>query len=156
MGQDTSAAPIATGKPKGMRTDTGQVFKLEDYRPNDFSIPQTGLTFRLSPDATRVTGVLTIERRDGAAASTSLVLDGDGLVLKRIAIDGRELAPAEYLATPDQLTILRPPPRFQLLRETEIAPASKEALMGLYRSSNVYCTQCEAEVFRRITYFLDR
>ncbi|ESX51935.1 aminopeptidase N [Mesorhizobium sp. C416B] len=139
-----------------MRTDTGQVFKLEDYRPNDFSIPQTGLTFRLSPDATRVTAVLTIERRDGAAAWTSLVLDGDGLVLKRIAIDGRELAPAEYLATPDQLTILRPPPRFQLLLETEIAPASNEALMGLYRSSNVYCTQCEAEGFRRISYFLDR
>ncbi|MER8567852.1 aminopeptidase N [Mesorhizobium sp. M0924] len=139
-----------------MRTDTGQVFKLEDYRPNDFSIPQTGLTFRLSPDATRVTAVLTIERRDGAAVSTSLVLDGDGLVLKRIAIDGRELAPAEYLATPDQLTILRPPARFQLLLETEIAPASNEALMGLYRSSNVYCTQCEAEGFRRITYFLDR
>nr|WP_084568591.1 aminopeptidase N [Mesorhizobium sp. LSJC264A00] len=100
--------------------------------------------------------MLTIERRDGAAAWTSLVLDGDGLVLKRIAIDGRELAPAEYLATPDQLTILRPPPRFQLLLETEIAPASNEALMGLYRSSNVYCTQCEAEGFRRISYFLDR
>ncbi|CAN7377453.1 aminopeptidase N [Mesorhizobium caraganae] len=139
-----------------MRTDTGQVFKLEDYRPSDFSIPQTGLTFRLSPDATRVTAVLTIERRDGAAASAPLVLDGDGLLLKRIAIDGRELAPADYLATPDQLTILKPPARFELLLETEIAPASNEALMGLYRSSNVYCTQCEAEGFRRITYFLDR
>lgn len=139
-----------------MRTDTGQVFRLEDYRPSDFSIPQTGLTFRLSPDATRVTAVLTIERRDGAAASAPLVLDGDGLMLKRIAIDGRELAPVDYLATPDQLTILRPPARFELLLETEIAPASNEALMGLYRSSNVYCTQCEAEGFRRITYFLDR
>ena len=139
-----------------MRTDTGQVFKLEDYRPNDFSIPQTGLTFRLSPDATRVTAVLTIERREGVAASVPLVLDGDGLVLKRIAIDGRELAPADYLATPDQLTILKPPARFQLTLDTEIAPASNEALMGLYRSSNVYCTQCEAEGFRRITYFLDR
>lgn len=139
-----------------MRTDTGQVFKLEDYRPSDFSIPQTNLTFRLSPDATRVTAVLTVERRDGAAASVPLMLDGDGLVLKRIAIDGRELAPADYLATPDQLTILKPPARFELLLETEIAPASNEALMGLYRSSNVYCTQCEAEGFRRITYFLDR
>ncbi len=139
-----------------MRTDTGQVFKLEDYRPSDFSIPQTGLTFRLSPDATGVTAVLTIERRDGAAASAPLVLDGDGLLLKRIAIDGHELAPADYLATPDQLTILKPPARFELLLETEIAPASNEALMGLYRSSNVYCTQCEAEGFRRITYFLDR
>lgn len=139
-----------------MRTDTGQVFKLEDYRPSDFSIPQTNLTFRLSPDATRVTAVLTIERRDGAAASVPLMLDGDGLVLKRIAIEGRELAPADYLATPDQLTILKPPARFELLLETEIAPTSNEALMGLYRSSNVYCTQCEAEGFRRITYFLDR
>ncbi|MGX9144849.1 aminopeptidase N [Mesorhizobium sp. 128a] len=139
-----------------MRTDTGQVFKLEDYRPNDFSIPKTGLTFRLSPDATRVNATLTIERRDNAAASAPLVLDGDGLVLKRIAIDGRELSPADYLATPDQLTILKPPARFELLLETEIAPASNEALMGLYRSSNVYCTQCEAEGFRRITYFLDR
>ncbi|MER8430507.1 aminopeptidase N [Mesorhizobium caraganae] len=139
-----------------MRTDTGHVFKLEDYRPSDFSIPQTGLTFRLSPDATGVSAVLTIERRDGAAASAPLVLDGDGLLLKRIAIDGHELAPADYLATPDQLTILKPPARFELLLETEIAPASNEALMGLYRSSNVYCTQCEAEGFRRITYFLDR
>ncbi|TRD08887.1 aminopeptidase N [Mesorhizobium sp. WSM4303] len=139
-----------------MRTDTGQVFKLEDYRPSAFSIPQTNLTFRLSPDTTRVTAVLTVERRDGAAASVPLMLDGDGLVLKRIAIDGRELAPADYLATPDQLTILKPPARFELLLETEIAPASNEALMGLYRSSNVYCTQCEAEGFRRITYFLDR
>ena len=110
-----------------MRTDTGQVFKLEDYRPSDFSIPQTNLTFRLSPHATRVTAVLTIERREGAAASVPLMLDGDGLVLKRIAIDGRELAPADYLATPDQLTILKPPARFELLLETEIAPASNEA-----------------------------
>ena len=86
------------------------------------------------------------------------MLDGDGLTLKRIAIDGRDLAPADFLATPDQLTILKPPAarRFQLLIETELAPARNEALMGLYRSSNVYCTQCEAEGFRRITYFLDR
>lgn len=141
-----------------MRTDTGQVFKLEDYRPNDYLIPQTNLTFRLSPDATRVTALLTIERRDGISASAPLVLDGDGLTLKRIEIDGKKVKPADLLATPDQLTILKPPAarRFQLLIETEVAPAGNEALMGLYRSSHVYCTQCEAEGFRRITYFLDR
>ncbi|CCV12606.1 aminopeptidase N [Mesorhizobium sp. STM 4661] len=141
-----------------MRTDTGQVFKLEDYRPNDYLIPETSLTFRLSPEATRVTAVLTVERRDGVAASAPLVLDGDGLTLLRVAIDGSDLAPADFLATPDLLTIMTPPatPRFQLLIETELAPARNEALMGLYRSSNVYCTQCEAEGFRRITYFLDR
>jgi len=141
-----------------MRTDTGQVFKLEDYRPNDYLIAQTNLTFRLSPDATQVTAVLTVERRDGVSASAPLVLDGDGLTLKRLEIDGKKAKPADLLVTPDQLTIVMPPAerRFQVLIETELAPADNEALMGLYRSSNVYCTQCEAEGFRRITYFLDR
>ncbi|WP_214473261.1 aminopeptidase N [Mesorhizobium sp. dw_380] len=141
-----------------MRTDTGQVFKLEDYRPNDYLIPQTNLTFRLSPDATIVTAILTVERRDGVSASAPLVLDGDGLTLKRVEIEGKKAKPADLLVTPDQLTILKPPAahRFQLLIETELAPAGNETLMGLYRSNNVYCTQCEAEGFRRITYFLDR
>ncbi|WP_296745438.1 aminopeptidase N [Mesorhizobium sp.] len=141
-----------------MRTDTGHVFKLEDYRPSDYLIPKTNLDFRLSPDATRVSAVLTIERREGVAASAPLVLDGDGLTLLGVAVDGHALSAADYLATPDQLTIAKPPAasRFELRIETEIAPARNEALMGLYRSSNVYCTQCEAEGFRRITYFLDR
>ncbi|RWG60082.1 MAG: aminopeptidase N [Mesorhizobium sp.] len=141
-----------------MRTDTGHVFKLEDYRPSDYLIPRTSLDFRLSPDATRVTAVLTVERRQGVAASTPLALDGDGLKLLGVAIDGQVLPEADYQATPDQLTIPTPPAarRFELRLETESAPSSNEALMGLYRSNNVYCTQCEAEGFRRITYFLDR
>lgn len=141
-----------------MRTDTGQVFKLEDYRPSDYLIPETSLTFRLSPEATHVTAVLTVERRDEIAVSVPLVLDGDGLTLRSIAIDGQEPRPADFLVTPDQLTIISPPAtrRFQLRIETVLAPAQNETLMGLYRSSDVYCTQCEAEGFRRITYFLDR
>jgi aminopeptidase N len=141
-----------------MRTDTGHVFKLEDYRPSDYLIPATSLDFRLSPDATHVTALLTIERRGGVAASAPLVLDGDGLTLLGVAIDGQALPSSDYEATPDQLTILKPPgaQRFELRLETEIAPSRNEALMGLYRSNNVYCTQCEAEGFRRITYFLDR
>ncbi|MDX8459319.1 aminopeptidase N [Mesorhizobium humile] len=141
-----------------MRTDTGHVFKLEDYRPSDYLIPTTSLDFRLSPDATHVTALLTIERREGVAASAPLVLDGDGLTLLGVAIDGRALAAGDYEVTPDKLTILKPPAaaRFELRLETEIAPSRNEALMGLYRSNNVYCTQCEAEGFRRITYFLDR
>ncbi|TPI40726.1 aminopeptidase N [Mesorhizobium sp. B3-1-6] len=141
-----------------MRTDTGHVFKLEDYRPCDYLIPRTSLDFRLSPDATQVTALLTIERRAGVAASAPLVLDGDGLTLLGIAVDGHALPASDYEATPDRLTILKPPAaqRFELRLETEIAPSRNEALMGLYRSNNVYCTQCEAEGFRRITYFLDR
>ncbi|TGQ66796.1 aminopeptidase N [Mesorhizobium sp. M00.F.Ca.ET.186.01.1.1] len=141
-----------------MRTDTGHVFKLEDYRPSDYLIPETKLDFRLSPEATTVVARLTVERRQGVAASAPLVLDGDGLTLRRIEINGAKAKPADFVATSDQLTIAKPPVanRFELLIETELMPSGNEALMGLYRSSNVYCTQCEAEGFRRITYFLDR
>ncbi len=141
-----------------MRTDTGQVFRLEDYRPSDYLIPLTELDFRLSPEATRVTAVLTLERREDVAEGTPLVLDGDGLALVALEIDGKAAAPDAFEATPDRLTIPRPPSarRFRLTIGTEIDPSRNEALMGLYRSNGVYCTQCEAEGFRRITYFLDR
>ncbi len=141
-----------------MRTDTGQVFRLEDYRPSDYLIPETGLAFRLSPDATRVTATLAVQRREGAPLDAPLVLDGDALKLVRLEIDGETAEADAYEATPERLAITRPPAadRFSLLIETEIAPSRNEALMGLYRSNGVYCTQCEAEGFRRITYFLDR
>ena len=141
-----------------MRTDTGQVFRLEDYRPSDYLIPQTELTFDLDPEKTRVVSQLAVERRAGVEPSAPLVLDGDGLVLIRVELDGSALQPADYRATPDQLVIANPPAsgRFRLTVETEISPAANQALMGLFRSNGVYCTQCEAEGFRRISYFLDR
>jgi len=140
-----------------MRTDTGQVFRLEDYRPSDYLIPRTELTFLLGAHDTRVTAKLSIARRDGAPLDTPLVLDGDDLVLERVSIDGRVLAADEYTATPGRLEIHRPPTQaFALSIETTIDPSANTELMGLYRSSAVYCTQCEAEGFRRITYFLDR
>ena len=141
-----------------MRTDTGQVFRLEDYRPSDYLIPRTSLAFRLDPDATVVTAELTVARQQGASKKAPLILDGDGLALKKIAIDGAPLAAAAYQATSDQLVIPAPPAaqNFRLTLETEISPSANSALMGLFRTSGVYCTQCEAEGFRRITYFLDR
>jgi aminopeptidase N len=142
-----------------MRTDIGQVFKLEDYRPSDYLVPQTDLTFRLSPDKTSVVARITVERRDGVAPSAPLVLHGDGpMLLLRVEIDGMAAAPQDYAATPEDLTISKLPEarRFTVLLETRLVPSQNETLMGLYRSSGVYCTQCEAEGFRRITYFLDR
>lgn len=141
-----------------MRTDIGQVFRLEDYRPSDYLIPRTELDFRLGEDSTRVVARLTIERRAGIDKPMQLELDGDGLTMRRIEIDGEAVDAADFDATPDRLVIHTPPAsgRFTLLIETELSPSRNEALMGLYRSSNVYCTQCEAEGFRRITYFLDR
>lgn len=141
-----------------MVTDTGQVFRLEDYRPTDYLIPQTNLTFRLDPERTRVVSELTVERREGVAVDTPLMLDGDGLELVSLEIDGVRTNLDEVEIGPDRLVLKLPPARrsFRLRIETQVAPTANQALMGLYRSNGVYCTQCEAEGFRRITYFLDR
>ncbi|MBP0573829.1 hypothetical protein J8J27_24315, partial [Mycobacterium tuberculosis] len=87
-------------------------------------------------------------------AGTALELDGDELDLVSIALDGVTLAADAYRATPDRLAIATPPAApFSLTIVTRLAPAKNTKLMGLYRSSGNYCTQCEAEGFRRITYF---
>ena len=86
-----------------------------------------------------------------------LELDGDELKLVSIKIDGDILQNDQFIVDSQKLTINNPPSSpFNLEIETEISPAANTKLMGLYRSSNTYCTQCEAEGFRRITYFLDR
>ncbi|MCO4319866.1 aminopeptidase N [Phyllobacterium sp. 21LDTY02-6] len=141
-----------------MRTDTGQVFRLEDYKPTDFLIPETRLEFVLHPERTIVKSVLTVERREGAAADAPLILDGDELALTELKIDGTPAGDNSYVATPDRLEISGLPASgtFTLEIVTEINPTTNRQLSGLYRSSDVYCTQCEAEGFRRITYFLDR
>jgi aminopeptidase N len=141
-----------------MRTETGQIFKLEDYKPTPYAINHTHLTFRLAPEKTLVKSALSIERRKDTPAGAALELDGDGLLLKSVSIDGMPVAPDAVAATPDKLTLHNPPGQdhFELGIETEISPETNTALMGLYRSKGVYCTQCEAEGFRRITYYLDR
>jgi aminopeptidase N len=141
-----------------MRTDTGRIFRLEDYRPSDYLIPSTDLSFGLSPDSTIVTAKLLIRRREGVAPGTPLNLDGDGLTLRLAELGGRPLEETEFSATPESFVLHRPPAKdeFVLTLQTEISPSANTALMGLYRSNGVYCTQCEAEGFRRITYFLDR
>ena len=141
-----------------MRTDTGQVFRLEDYRPSDYLIPQTDIVFRLDPDKTLVRTHLVVQRREGIPVDTPLVLDGDGLTLVSVSIDDRPVAPASMDTTPDRLELRDLPAtgKFTVSIETEISPSTNTALMGLYRSTGGYCTQCEAEGFRRITYFLDR
>ena len=141
-----------------MRTDTGQVFHLEDYKPTDFLIPETHLDFSLHPERTVVKSTLQIERREGVASDAPLILDGDDLKLVDIRLDGAVLGDNAYIATPDRLEIRGLPENgaFTLEITTEINPTTNRQLTGLYRSSDVYCTQCEAEGFRRITYFLDR
>jgi aminopeptidase N len=90
-------------------------------------------------------------------APAPLVLDGDELRLQSLALDGKPLPTESYVASPDKLTIPQPPNRpFELDIETVVDPTNNTQLMGLYRAGATYCTQCEAEGFRRITYFLDR
>jgi aminopeptidase N len=140
-----------------MRTDTPHVVRLEDYRPSDFLIDRVDLDIRLHPSRTRVTASLALRPNPAGQPDAPLVLDGDELTLLAAAIDGKPLSGADFAATPQALTLPDPPRRpFTLTLETEIDPGANTKLMGLYRSGGVYCTQCEAEGFRRITYFLDR
>ena len=140
-----------------MRTDTAQIVRLADYRPSDFLIDRVELDVRLHATATRVTATLSMRPNPLGRADAPLALDGDEVNLKALALDGRALTPGEFEASPQSLVIAQPPRQpFTLTIETEIDPTANTKLMGLYRSSGNYCTQCEAEGFRRITYFLDR
>jgi aminopeptidase N len=137
-----------------MRTEEPRAVRLKDYRSFDCSVREISLDFVLDPDATRVTARLQIVRTGDHAAP--LVLDGEELKLVSIAMDGRTLAEGEYQVGPETLTLHNPPAHFALEIVTEIAPAANTALEGLYLANGIFCTQCEAEGFRRITYFPDR
>ena len=137
-----------------MKTDTPQPVRLADYRAPDYRILKTDLAFRLDPESTRVTASLTIEATHEGAGP--LQLDGEELALVAVAIDGRALAPSQYELNDKGLLIKAPPARFVLTTQTNIAPARNTALSGLYVSDGMLCTQCEAEGFRRITWYLDR
>ncbi|MCX8998440.1 aminopeptidase N [Rhizobiaceae bacterium BDR2-2] len=141
-----------------MRTDTGQVIRLADYRPADFVLERTDLTFELDPRSTKVEARLIFHRRAGVAADVPLVLDGDELTLSGLMLDQTDIDAGRYTATPDRLEIRDLPEDgpFEITVTTYIDPESNTQLMGLYRTNGVYCTQCEAEGFRRITYFPDR
>ncbi|BBU62997.1 aminopeptidase N [Methylosinus sp. C49] len=140
-----------------MRNPPPQAVRLADYRPPAFLIDAVDLDISLHRSKTRVVARLAIRRNPAGRAGAPLALDGDGLVLRRAALDGAPLAPEAYEATPDSF-VLRAPPEgpFTLELETEVDPSANTQLSGLYRSGSAYCTQCEAEGFRRITYFLDR
>ncbi|MFK0384560.1 aminopeptidase N [Agrobacterium sp. NPDC090273] len=141
-----------------MRTDTGQVVHLADYRPTDFVLERVDLTFELDPKNTKVEARLIFHRREGAEKTAPLILDGDELKLSSVLLDQIELPASQYDATPESLTIRDLPEEtpFEICVTNYINPQVNTQLMGLYRTNGVYCTQCEAEGFRRITYFPDR
>ncbi|MDR3513217.1 MAG: aminopeptidase N [Caulobacteraceae bacterium] len=137
-----------------MRTETPQPIRLSDYRPPAFLIDEVSLDFALEPTATRVKAALVI-RRNGEHTEP-LQLDGVRLKPISFAVDGRVLAEGEYAVEPEQVTIAGVPDAFVLETEVEIDPEGNRALEGLYTSAGRFCTQCEAEGFRKITWFADR
>jgi len=139
-----------------MRTEEPRPIRLKDYRPPHWLIETVDLDVSLDPTATTVRTKLKLHP-NGGDTPAALVLDGNDVKLRALALDGKPLPTESFLATPERLTIAQPPNRpFELTIETVIDPTANTQLMGLYRAGSTYCTQCEAEGFRRITYFLDR
>jgi aminopeptidase N len=132
--------------------------RLADYRPPTFLIDTVELAFELGAKGTRVRSRLGIRRNpDIAERGTPLHLDGEELELLSVALDGEELGPNRYqLSSEGGLILTDVPNAFTLDVETRIAPEANTALSGLYMSGGNFCTQCEPEGFRRITYFIDR
>ncbi len=140
-----------------MRTETEHTIFLKDYAPSAYKIDKVELDVKIGPETTRVRALLTVTPREGTEPGTPLVLDGDELKLDAVAIDGLPLAIADYETSATGLTIIEPPNRsFVLDTEVTLEPEKNLRLMGLYRSGGTWCTQCEPEGFRRITYYLDR
>ena len=135
-----------------MRTEDAKGVKLSDYRAPDYRIKTVDLLFQLEPNATRVMAKLAMEK----TGSGPLTLNGEALKLIGVKIDGAALDASRYAVGEHSLTIADTPKTFLLEIETEIDPANNTALEGLYMAGSMFCTQCEAEGFRRITYFLDR
>lgn len=136
-----------------MKTETPVVHHLKDYTKPDFSVASINLQFELNPEATEVTNLMCLENLTN---TKQIELDGEQLELLSVKIDGEEIID-QCKQTEEQLNIPAPQnTQFELAIKTRIAPQSNTALEGLYRTSGNYCTQCEAEGFRKITYFFDR
>lgn len=129
----------------------------KDYRPPEFLIDEAELRLELDAEDTLVEAELLLRRNPAATRGTGdLFLDGEQLRLEEVALNERVLPPSEYRVVDGGLLIQRVPDRFRLRTRVHIQPRTNTALEGLYCSGEMLCTQCEAEGFRRITYFLDR
>lgn len=126
---------------------------LKDYLPLDFKIDSVDLTFELNASETLVTNRMKFVRQ---SENTLLKLDGEHLELVFVEKDGERLKPDDYQLSSQELVLNCPEESFELVVRTKVDPESNTRLEGLYRSSGNYCTQCEAEGFRNITYYLDR
>ncbi len=129
----------------------------KDYTAPDFSVDSIDLNFELGEDTTIVTSRMVVRAADDlSSGKRPLVLNGKNITLRALTLDGMPLDQGCYSATADLLTIQDVPATFTLEVTTELRPQDNTSLEGLYRSSGMFCTQCEAEGFRAITYYPDR
>jgi len=147
----TNAQPDAETVVEAPLPPTHIAVRREDYTPPDWLVPETRLDFDLDPDRTRVRATLAVERNGDH--SRALRLDGDGLTPLSVRIDGED---ARWRMEGPALILDIASDRATVETEVEIRPAANTKLMGLYASGGMLCTQCEAEGFRRITFFPDR
>lgn len=126
---------------------------LKDYIEPSFNVESLDLIFELHETATRVSAKMVITSK---TEQTPLILNGENLMLQSLKLNGTELTKSQYVIQENSLTVNNVPKHFILESTVEINPSANTALTGLYLSSGNFCTQCEAEGFRRITYYFDR
>jgi aminopeptidase N len=142
-------------------SESPQAIYLSDYQAPNFFIEKTDLIFLLTESLTTVTSTLLVKKNPEQTSGTAnddgnvLVLHGQELTLQSISVDGRELSESEYHIDDESLRVAIPD-QCIITCVTEIKPQDNTSLSGLYQSSGMYCTQCEAEGFRKMTYYLDR
>ncbi|WP_342632144.1 aminopeptidase N [Marinobacter alkaliphilus] len=140
-----------------MRTNQPQTIYLSEYQAPAYLVDHVSLRFELFEDGARVHSTLSMRQNPAAGQSGGpLVLDGDSLTLESLSLNGQPLASGEYQNEGDKLVIPVVPDSFELAVVTWIEPQNNTRLEGLYKSSGMFCTQCEAEGFRCITYYPDR
>ncbi len=137
-----------------MKEGQPREIRLEEYRAPGYTTRETELVFDIHDGETTVTNTMRLERLD--ADADSVTLDGQDLELVSVRLDGRELSANEYALDEESLTLHGLGAGAEVEIVTRIKPEENTALEGLYRSSHMYCTQCEAEGFRKITYYQDR
>ena len=126
---------------------------LKDYKAPAFSVDSVHLDFNLNEDFCRV---ITKSQMKQLEAGSALHLNGEDLKLVSVKINGQALSPSQYQLTAEEMIIPTVPATFTLEIETELEPQNNTSLEGLYKSNGIFCTQCEAQGFRKITWFLDR
>ncbi len=139
-----------------MKEAAPRTIRLRDYAPPDFLLDSVDLRFDLEESHTTVRSRLSLRRNPDGLPHSPLVLDGQALELESLRLDGVEVPPGRCRIAEEQLTLEEVPDAFTLEVRTRIQPQNNTSLEGLYKSGDMFCTQCEAEGFRKITYIPDR